>query len=80
VLSRLADRINDELLLKSTKAQWEQLEKISDLVKFSAGMVVSLRMALNLAPIECSWFMDPTKSNTTPEIFAQMDQLFSGIR
>jgi hypothetical protein len=80
VLSRLADRINDELLLKSTKAQWEQLEKISDLVKFSTGMVVSLRMALNLPPIECSWFMDPTKSNTHPEIFAQMDQLFSGIR
>jgi serine/threonine protein kinase len=80
VLSRIADRVNDELFASTTDLQYAQVEKIVDLVKLSAGMVVSLRMALNLPPIEGSWFMDPTESNTTPEIFAQIDQLFSEIR
>lgn len=80
VLSRIADRVNEELLANNTDKQYAQLEKISALAKFSAGMVVSLRMALNLPRIEGFWYIDPTQSNTTPETFAHMDQLFSGIR
>jgi acetyl esterase/lipase len=80
VLSRIADRVNEELLLNNTPAQYVQLDQLSDLAKFSAGMVVSLRMALSLPPLEVFWYVDPTESNTTPETFAHIEQLFSGIR
>ena len=78
VLSRIADRVNDELLApRNSPERSTQLEFIKDQSQDASILVVQLRSAMGLPALAGSWYVEPNDSNTSIEMKADIEKLFA---